>query len=138
MDCQAMPEGIQDFHMPRFRELPAIGLYLEQVTTLIGDALLPLGGDRVTSSMLSNYVKKKLVASPVKKQYSREQVAQLMFISVVKSVMTLEQIGTVLRMQQERFDNERAYDYFCNELETMLVHVFSAEHMPTAVKPDMP
>ncbi len=49
---------IQSFHLPPYHEIPDVGLYLDQVTRYINDSLQPLGQPPVTSSMLSNYVKK--------------------------------------------------------------------------------
>ena len=54
---------IQSFHLPPYHEIPDVGLYLDQVTRYINDSLQPLGQPTVTSSMLSNYVKKGYVAS---------------------------------------------------------------------------
>jgi len=46
-----------DFRMPRYAEIPDVGLYLEQVVKYVNDKLeifnLP-----ITTSMISNYVKK--------------------------------------------------------------------------------
>ena len=49
-----MAESIQGFHLPRYGELPAVGLYLEQVTSLINQLLAPLEDVTLTSSMISN------------------------------------------------------------------------------------
>lgn len=74
-----MSTGINEFHMPRYQELPDVGLYLEQTTKYINGYLEPLGCMEITSSMISNYVKKGYVASPIRKQYYREQIAQLFY-----------------------------------------------------------
>ncbi|MBE6564358.1 MAG: DUF1836 domain-containing protein [Ruminococcaceae bacterium] len=121
---EEMARGIEGFRLPRYGEIPDVGLFLEQTTKYVSGVLAPLGGLTVTSSMISNYVKKKLIESPVKKQYSREQIAYLIFIAMAKGVMPLEGIQTMLRMQKERYDVQVAYDYFCNEFESVLALVF--------------
>ena len=80
----AIAASVRDFCLPRYNEIPNVGLYLEQTTKYICEYLAPLGEFSLTSSMISNYVKKGLIANPVKKQYSREQIAYLFFIAVAK------------------------------------------------------
>lgn len=113
---------VQGFRLPRYRELPNMGLYLEQVTKYINGLILPLGCPEITSSMVSNYVKKGVIAPPVKKQYDAEQVAYLISISFIKSVLSLENITRLFTMQKETYDSETAYNYFCSELENMLAY----------------
>lgn len=120
----ALSQTYRDFRMPRYREIPDVGLYLEQVTKFIGEALAPLGCEALTGSMVSNYVKKGLIRGPVKKLYSREQIAQLLFIALAKSVLSLDGLTTFLRLQERTYAAAVAYDYFCLELENMLVYVF--------------
>ena len=104
-----------------FREL------LNEISMLMGYELtrdLPLQDVTITTSMISNYVKKKLVANPVKKQYGREQIAYLLFIAVAKTVMSMENIGQILLLQQRTYSPERAYEYFRREFENVLQYVF--------------
>lgn len=63
--------------LSRYQEIPTVGLYLEQTTKYISQYLDPLEENCITSSMIANYVKKGLIANPVKKQYGREQIAYL-------------------------------------------------------------
>ena len=72
-----MDAELPDIRLPRYREIPDVGLYLEQVTKYVSDSLEPLGQGALTGSMVSNYVKKGILASPVRKQYNREQIAHL-------------------------------------------------------------
>ena len=87
-----MAHTLFKFHIPRYQEIPDIGLYLEQTTKYINGFLLPLGCLEITSSMISNYVKKGYIKSPVKKQYNAEQIASLFFITLVKKVLSMENI----------------------------------------------
>ena len=82
-------ENAAYFKLPTFEEIPDVGLYLEQTATFINKYLEPLLGSELTPSMISNYVKKKMIARPEKKQYSREQIAYLFFITISKTVLAL-------------------------------------------------
>ena len=110
--------------MPRFYELPNVGLYLDQTTKYINGFLEPLGCVSITPSMISNYVKKGLIANPVKKQYDAEQIAYLFFIAVAKNALSMEDIQKLLDIQKKSYNSQVAYDYFCTELENMLFYVF--------------
>ena len=47
----------RDYRMPRYKEIPNVGLYLEQTVKYINECLAPIEIS-ITPSMLSNYVKK--------------------------------------------------------------------------------
>ena len=89
---QIIADSLRDFHLPSYREIPDVGLYLDQTVKYVNRYLAPLGCMEITSSMVSNYVKKGLVENPVKKQYNREQIAYLFFIAVAKNVLSMEDI----------------------------------------------
>ncbi len=119
-----MAKAIENFHMPRYNELPNGGLYLEQTTQYINGVLAPLGCIELTSSMISNYVKKGIIASPVKKLYYAEQIAYLFYIAIAKNILSLEHIVQLREMQEKSYPKEIAYDYLCEEFENILFHVF--------------
>lgn len=121
---ECLAASISGFHMPRYEEIPDVGLYLEQTAKYISDYLAPLGEGELTSSMISNYVKKGLVSSPVKKQYSREQIAHLFFVAVAKTVLSIDDISLMLSIQRKTYPSQIAYDYFCEELLNVLHYVF--------------
>ena len=52
-----MIEAIDGFRLPRYAQIPDVGLYLEQVVRYVNTHLAPLGEPELTSSMVSNYVK---------------------------------------------------------------------------------
>lgn len=131
----ALRKSMQDFRLPRYEQIPSIGLYLEQVTKFISEYTEPLGEGTLTGSMVSNYVKKGIINSPVKKQYSRDQLAHLMFIALAKSILSLDDLQKFIRIQQRTYAVGTAYDYFCQELETALRVVFDPSSEPPQAKP---
>ena len=117
---QQISNSIKDFRMPRYSEIPNVGLYLEQVTKYICEHLDPLQKNAITGSMISNYVKKGLVANPVKKQYDREQIAYLFFIAVAKTVLSLDALTGFIELQKRTYPLDVAYDFFCRQFEGLL------------------
>lgn len=116
-------DKVRDFRLPRYSSLANVGLYLEQVTTYINGILCPIGFPEMTPSMVSNYVKKGLIDSPVKRKYYAEQIAYLIFVAVGKSVVSIDDISALYKMQKDVYPADVAYDYFCEELENMLMYL---------------
>ncbi len=123
----SIKDTVVGFHLPRYQEIPNVGLYLEQTTKYIEDYLEPFQDITLTGSMISNYVKKGLISNPVRKQYYRDQIAYLIFIAYAKSVLSLDNIHMLVEMQKQTYGNQRAYDYFCAELENILFFVFNVK-----------
>ena len=121
---QQIAESVRHFRLPRYEEIPNVGLYLEQVTKYIGEYLEPIQGGALTASMISNYVKKRLIDNPVKKQYSRDQIAYLIFIAVAKNVLSLDALINFIDLQKRTYTVQRAYDYFCQQFENLLQFTF--------------
>lgn len=127
---------IKDFYLPRYNDIPNVGLYLEQVVKYISEYLEPLESFSITASMVSNYVKKGLLGNPVKKQYDREQIAHIFFIAVAKNVLSMEDIRLLFEMQRKTYEPRRAYDYFCSEFENLLQYVFGLKEQPDNIGTD--
>lgn len=119
-------DSVSSFRLPRYSEIPDVGLYLEQTTKYINGFLMPIGFE-ITGSMIRNYVKMGLVNNPEHKQYYADQIAHLIVIAVLKNVISLENISTLFVTQQKVYTDQVAYDYFCMELENMLCYQFGVK-----------
>ena len=127
---QRLKKTVEHFRLPRYEELPTVGLYLEQVVQYINGVLVPVGCAEITTSMVSNYVKKGFIPSPQKKQYNSDQIVYLMFIAITKNVLSLEHIVELFEVRKMHYTLPVAYDYFCCELENMLSYVFGWQERP--------
>ena len=124
-------QSIRHFRLPAYDEITDVGLYLDQTCRYINEYLFPLGEEAaITSSMISNYVKHHLVSSPVHKQYSRNQIAMLIFISMTKSILSMEQIGKLKDVGLQLFEKRDAYEYFRTTLNEGLLYVFGHTSEP--------
>lgn len=119
-----LADVMRTFDLPRYEQLPDVGLYLEQTAKYINQCLQPLGFAETTGSMIRNYVKMGLVVNPVQKQYFAEHIAHLMAISVLKHVVPLEHIHKMFSRQKKVYSDRTAYNYFCMELENVLYFRF--------------
>lgn len=126
---QAILDYVAQFHLPRYRELPDFGLRLEQVTKYVNRyAPTP-----ITGSMVSNYVKQKIIPGPEKKSYGPDSIGYLIFVSYVKNVMSLEDIREMAQVQRSSYEMSVAYDYFCEELENLLQYVVGLKEAPDCI-----
>ena len=96
-------EDIEKFHLPRWKEIPEIDLYIDQVVSLLENYLANYiandnekGEHIITKTMINNYVKHGVVKSPVNKKYSREHIAYLFVIFVLKQIYSMEEIKKLI------------------------------------------
>ena len=87
--------AVHDFDPTPWERLPELDLYMDQVITLMGKQLelFQVGEERLlTSSMINNYVKGGVLPRPSQKKYSRDHLAMLTMICMLKSVLSLPEI----------------------------------------------
>ena len=128
---------IAAFRLPRYAQIPEVGLYLEQVVRYVNAYLAPLGEPELSPSMVSNYVKKGVISHPVKKKYTRDQLACLIYIIVSKNVLSMENIDSLFKMQRAHYTSAQAYDTSCDELENYLPYVFGLTKSFSELEPDV-
>ena len=118
-----MEDSASGISLPRWEDLPAFGLYLDQVMTLTAQAykaeaaVAPL-----TAGMINSYVKSGLVDRPDKKKYSRAALAQLLMISFLKQTSTMDSLQTLLH-PADGTNTETIYGQFiarCTQVTTFL------------------
>lgn len=105
----------------RWEELPDFGIYSDQVLSIIEKQLSFLISEQderlITSAMINNYVKLKLIERPTKKKYNKHHIAQLLVITLLKQVLPLTDVGKGMELQIAIKGLPDAYNSFCMELE---------------------
>ena len=125
-------EKIAAFNLPTYREIPNVGLYLDQVSKYINECFTDLPDFSITNSMISNYVKHDIIANPVKKLYYRDQIASLIFITLSKGETSLDNLKNLLDRQAMICDTEKAYSYFADTFNRKLHDIFRNEKNDSA------
>lgn len=117
---------IKNFQLPAYKEIPEVGLYLDQTVKFINTAYEALPNLEITSSMVSNYVKQGIISRPVKKYYSRDQICHLLFIVVAKTVLPMDDIKVLFdeMYKVKDYPPQISYEYFRLELDNVLSYVF--------------
>jgi len=109
-----LAESVRSFHIPRLGEIPDVGLYLEQVTRYVNQSITGCGLSPITASMVSNYVKQKIIPGPEKKAYGAESIAYLIFVSCIKSVVAMDDIRALIdKFNDLRIDSVDLTAEFC-------------------------
>lgn len=120
-------EDILNFHIPRWEELPDMELYMDQVVTFIENNIslfsIITKEKIITPSMINNYVKLKLIPKPIKKRYNKTHLAYLIAISILKYVVTIQEIRDGILFQSNLNGEKRAYNSFCEEQEEALKYL---------------
>ncbi len=124
-DCEsyskAMETGkLDQSFLPEYDQIPDVGLYLDQVVKYLNGYLDSYPELSVTGSMISNYVKLKLVPKAVKKAYSRDQIAMFFMIVLAKQVLSIDEIRKALVISAQYCNTENAYTRFRQELLAVL------------------
>ena len=102
-DIQSALAGIRGYSPTPWDQIPDLGLYMDQIVTFITRMYEPLYGRDIhgclSASMINNYVKAKLIPRPVGKKYSRDQIALLAMIVVLKQTNSMEDIRRMLALE---------------------------------------
>lgn len=94
-----MEQEIQALELPEWEILPDIGLYMDQVVTLMDRTFSPtLPKGEMTKSMVNNYVKVGMIPRPTGKKYDRDHLAMLIMIGVLKQALSMESISRLLEV----------------------------------------
>ena len=116
------------FYIPRYAELPKVSLYKDQVISYLDDILkkncIEENGKILTPTMINNYVKLKVISPPKDIRYTDEHLAYLIIVCVLKHVFSIHEISDMIKLQVRSVPIEKAYDYFCVELEEAVREVF--------------
>ena len=89
-------------------DMPNIDLYMDQLTTFMDERLKKAtrhpGEDKIlTKTMINNYAKNDLLPPPVRKKYSKDHLILLIFIFYLKSILSINDIQTLLEPLKNRF-----------------------------------
>lgn len=124
---------IEKIVFPRWAQLPEIDLYMDQLISFFEKKLAFLfdkGEKGVTSTMINNYVKHKLIMPPVKKKYSREHLAYLFVIITLKKAFSMSEIKMIIEKMTANGVANAVYDDFCDSAECACKAVFENKEVP--------
>lgn len=119
---------VNNFHIPRWNELPNIDLYMDQVLNYIESVLndyIKSDEKYITKTMINNYVKQGILESPVNKKYNRLHISKLFVICILKQVYSISEIKELISLALEINSAENGYNRFCDYLTDSLISTFN-------------
>ena len=103
---------LNEFRLPRWEEIPDLGLYMEQIIDLLKQYLDYLPPELkeeqfITAATINNYVRTKVMPEPKKKRYYREHIAYLLMILTLKQTLSIAMIQRLIPNGMSREEVER-------------------------------
>ena len=121
-DLSELEERLRTQRPSQWEQLPDFALYMDQVLSYMDRQVIRFDdGDALTAAMVNNYTKTGLVPRAEGKKYSREHLAYLTAICVMKRVMSTKDMDLLIReeLQGDR-SVEDGYAAFCDSLDKAL------------------
>ncbi len=92
---------INEYKLPAWEDIPDLGLYMEQVLSLLTeylDYLPPELKDEqfITAATINNYVRNRYMPKPFKKKYYRIHIAYLVMICTLKQSLTISTLTQMI------------------------------------------
>jgi len=119
-------EKLASHKLPRWESFPDIELYMDQVVAVMEKALSlynKVGEEEsklITPSIINNYVKLKVIPAPNKKKYSREHLAYLVMICILKQTLAISSIVKIIESNLENKTISELYNEFCSIYENVI------------------
>lgn len=109
--------ALKGYALPDWDGFPSLPLYMDQVIYLLNGYLSLFPQEEsaesiVTPAMINNYVKLKIIPAPTKKRYSREHLAYLVMVCVLKQSMSTGDIRRLIPSDLPIEDVQRVYADF--------------------------
>ena len=114
--------GLKELKLPRYKDLPDFGIYSEQLVEIVNKALEAMfdKDNKLTKSMVNNYVKHKIMPSPIKKRYFRNHIVYFIVITVFKNNLSIAEIDGGILYELKKSSIEESYNYFCDKIESVM------------------
>ena len=114
--------GLKELKLPRYKDLPDFGIYSEQLVEIVNKALEAMfdKDNKLTKSMVNNYVKHKIMPSTIKKRYFRNHIVYCIVITVFKNNLSMTEIDGGILHELKKSSIEESYNYFCDKIESVM------------------
>ena len=134
-----------NYKLPRYDEIVSYPVAMRQLIAIVDNYLDifrdPFEEEKLmTPFMVNSYVRKKIIEPPEGKEYNKNHIMYLIVIGILKQVLSISDIGKILKMSINQYPNEISYGYFCDEVEDALNATFatrssSFKNTPSVITP---
>ena len=127
-----LAENALEWNLVSLKDIPRIPLYMEQLTSFFDEALAGArrnGDDKIlTKTMINNYTKEGTLPRPNGKKYSREHTIRLMYIFMLKQVLSLQDIKQMFELMDVDKNSESMYGTYLE-----MVNDYKEQHLSNLV-----
>lgn len=113
----------KEFSFENYENLPDIDLYMDQVLTILERKLALFSYSSqdklITSSMINNYVKGKVVSAPISKKYNREHLALIEEVCTLKQVLSIAEIKQIIDSTYANSSKTEVFNHFKDEMKAL-------------------
>ena len=124
---QSWAQSVENYSPLPWDRMPEIELYMDQVITYMEKQLSFYRRNEqskmLTPSMINNYVKDALLPRPDRKKYSREHLASLMMICLLKPILSIPDIQLLNSNLRRSGTPEEVYTRFVSSQDDALKNV---------------
>ena len=132
-ELKELKERLSQERPAQWRDLPDIGLYMDQVISYMPRQLISYAGrDALTPAMVNNYIKDGLLPRADGKKYGRTHLAYLTAICALKRVLSVRETKALLHAAAEGEEDWALYAKFLGQMDMAL------ERTADALDPDTP
>ena len=113
---------LNNYKLPAWKELPDIGLYMDQVIALLGQYLdfIPMEDSKdkpVTPTTINNYVRLKVMPAPEKRKYYRVHIAFFIMIFTLKQGISINGLQQLLPSTADEEEIKNFYTSYVERLQ---------------------
>lgn len=113
---------LNNYKLPAWKELPDIGLYMDQVIALLGQYLdfIPMEDSKdkpVPPTTINNYVRLKVMPAPEKRKYYRVHIAFLIMIFTLKQGISINGLQQLLPSTADEEEIKNFYTSYVERLQ---------------------
>lgn len=119
---------VESFLPDRSDSFPEMTLYMEQLLGWINGRSTPFepigaSGDLLTSNMVNNYVKDKLIKPPINRRYGTHHLAALSIFRMLKQVLSVGDISAAIDSLDTVSESDVWYDSVVSGMMTQMIEV---------------
>lgn len=108
---------LNEYRLPQWKDIPNLGLYMEQVLALLTEYLDYLPPELkeeqfLTAATINNYVRNRIMPMPRRKRYYRIHIAYLIMICTLKQSLSIATLQTLIPMDISEDEVREIYNAY--------------------------
>lgn len=128
-EIQELTEILKKISPESWDRIPDIDLYMDQVISYMEKQHVGFSVDSdesITPAMINNYIKSGVIERTKGKKYTKEHIAQLTVLCLLKQILPISDAGVLLKNELLSCDTEKFYTSYIGEMKKQADNVVTA------------